>query len=401
MKKTIFSFAVSLTAASALALTAGTNLFVPTLGHGTGAQVDGVAAQWRGDIWVFNPSMADTADVSIYLLLRNQANPSPLVRTIAVSPGETRYLPDIVLGTFGADNTFGALHLTSTLPIVVTGVSYDANVTVANKGVGPAGQFFSAAPADFAVGAGNSTDVIGLDQDGIGTTGTWRSNLALVETTGAPVDLLLQRLDGLGAIVGSMTFHLDGFEAAQINNALTTIVASPGSNQRIRVRATGGSGRVIVAGSRVNNTTGDPSSVEMTGTHLSGQFQGLLLTGSGPGVDGGIKLVLGSGALTTFGGVADIPCGSSSLTVEFSADVITGPVPLNPDGTFSTLVSIPYSDGSSVAFTTDWTLAGAPNPDGTWSGTLMSNTHGGTGDFAPCNAVGISRQWRVGWTGSS
>jgi hypothetical protein len=401
MKTRLLSLAASLIAASALATTSGTDLFVPAIAHATGVEVDGVAAQWRGDIWVFNPSTTETANVSIYLLVRSQGNPSPMVRTLGVSPGQTLYLPDVVLGTFGMDNTWGALHLTSTVPVTVTGVSYDANVTVANKGVGPAGQFFSATPADFAIGAGTSTDIIGLDQDGAGTTGNWRSAVAMVETTGTPVDLLLERLDSLGASVGSMTFHLDGFGAAQINNVLTTVAASTGSNQRIRVSAAGGTGRVIVAGSRINNTTGDPSTVEMTGTHLSGAFQGLLLTNGGTDVDGGIKLVLGSGVLTSFRGVAGIPCGSSSSTVEFTADVINGPVAFNPDGTFSTIVSIPYANGANVAFTTDWTLTGARNPDGTWGGTLVSNTHGGAGDFASCNAVGVTRQWQAGWTGSS
>ena len=157
---------------------------------------------------------------------------------------------------------------------------------VTGKGQGTAGQFFSGVPADLAIGLGDATDVIGLDQDGFQTSGNWRSNLAFVETTGNPVDLTISRIDSNGTVLGSISQHLDGREVYQINYALTAIVNTTGTNQRIRVAVTGGSGRVITNASRVDNLTGDPATIEMLGeAHLrikewaeaQGQFERLLI----------------------------------------------------------------------------------------------------------------------------
>jgi hypothetical protein len=401
MKRTLLTLSAMLFTVSALALSAGTDLFIPAVAHGTGAAVNGVSAQWRSDIWIFNPSSTQVATVSLYLLLRNQANPSPTARTVAVTPGETRYLRDVILETFGADNTYGALHVTSALPVVVTSVSYDANVNVAQKGIGASGQYYTAIPADWAIGTGSLTDLVGLDQDGQETSGTWRSNLALVETTGHPLNIVIERRDGTGSLVGSIPYHLGAWEVRQLNTVITTVAPSTGTNERIRVRATLGDGRFIAAASRINNASGDPSTVEMIGAHQIGRFQGLLLNASGSSVEGGLELRLGSGGLLSFKGLASISCnGEGSFFVEVASDPLGGPVALNPDGTLSTLVSIPYAGEHGVAFTTDWTLAGVHNPDGTWSGTLAATTHGGTGDFAECNGIGVTRQWRASWSGS-
>ncbi len=404
MKKTSAVLTLLLLAGSVGATVPGTDLYVPAVGHGLGQTVNGVQAWWRGDVWVFNPSTTQSATVSIYLLLRNQANPNPAVQVITVNPGETRYLPDVVLNTFGLDNTYGGLRIVSSLPVEVSGRSYDANVSVVSKGQGTAGQFFSGVPADLAIGLGDSTDVIGLDQDGFQTAGNWRSNLAFVETTGNPVDLTISRIDSGGTVLGSISQHLDGREVYQINYVVTAIVNTTGTNQRIRVAVTGGSGRVIANASRVDNRTGDPATVEAIMVPLVGQFEGVVMDAStGTRVDGGIQLQISDGALAAYAGVAGIPCGTDNFTVDFSPDSGTGPFTINADGTFATSVSIPYSDGTNTLFTTNWTLTGARAADGTWSGILRSDTSGGTTvggyNYATCNQVNITRPWRAAWTG--
>src|SRR3989304_3758364 len=224
-------------AGNALATVPGMDLYVPAVGHGLGAVSNGVQAWWRGDVWVFNPSATQSATVDIFLLLRNQANPNPAVRRITVNAGETRYLPDIVFNNFGLDNTYGGLRIVSNIPVVVSGRSYDANVTVVGKSQGSAGQFFSGVPASLAIGLGESTDIVGLDQDNFQTTGLWRSNLAFVETTGNPVDLTVSRIDSNGSQVGSITTHLDGRQVSQINYVPTANVNTYDTNQRIRLAA--------------------------------------------------------------------------------------------------------------------------------------------------------------------
>jgi hypothetical protein len=401
MRKTLAVLFMVMVAGSALATVPGVDLYVPAVGHGTGAVSGGVAALWRGDVWVFNPSTTQSATVDIFLLLRNQANPNPAVRRITVTAGETRYLPDIVFNNFGLDGTYGGLRIVSTIPVVVSGRSYDANVTVVNKGQGTVGQFFSGVPASLAIGLGESTDIIGLDQDGFQTSGLWRSNLAFVETTGNPVDLTVSRIDSNGTQVGSITQHLEGRQVSQINYVITTIVNTTDTNQRIRVTVTGGSGRVITNASRMDNRTGDPATIESVMVYMSGRFEGVVLDASGgTRVDGGLQLQIGGGAVTTYSGVTGIPCGADSYTLDFSPDSGTS-IPINAAGTFVTTVSIPYTDLSTTIFTTNWTLTGARAKDGTWTGTLESDTSGGTGSWAPCNALNVTRAWRAAWTGGS
>ncbi|MGV8041635.1 MAG: hypothetical protein AB2L07_16745 [Thermoanaerobaculaceae bacterium] len=156
----------------------------------------------------------------------------------------------------------------------MTGSSYDANVTVEAKqrGAGTAGQFFSGIPAAQAVGVGETVNVIGLDQDGQGTDGVWRSNLAFVETAGQSASLNVERLDSAGQSLGMVPVSLRPREAKQLDLALLAINATPGSNQRIRVKVIAGPGRVIAAASHIDNRTGDPSTVEMAGMGSAGTY---------------------------------------------------------------------------------------------------------------------------------
>jgi len=400
MRKILAVLFVVMVAGSALATVPGTDLYVPAVGHGLGQVVDGVQAWWRGDVWVFNPSTTQPATVDIFLLLRNQGNPNPAVRRITVNAGETRYLPDIVFNTFGLDNTYGGLRIVSSISVVVSGRSYDANVKVERKSQGTAGQFFSGVPAALAIGLGDATDVIGLDQDGVQTSGTWRSNLAFVETTGNPVDLTISRIDSNGTQLGTIGYHLEGRQVSQINYVITSIVNTTGTNQRIRVAVTGGTGRVIANASRMDNRTGDPATIESVMVYMSGRFEGVVLDSSNSSrVDGGLQLQISSGALTNYSGVAGIPCLDFSYTTDFSPT--SGSATINSNGTFSTSVSISYTDGINTLFTTNWTLSGARAQDGTWSGTLQSDTSGGTGSNASCNVLNVIRPWRAAWTGSS
>jgi hypothetical protein len=341
----------------ASAMVPGTDLYVPAVGHGLGATSGGVQAWWRGDVWIFNPSISQSATVSIYLLLRNQANPNPAVQTITVNPGETRYLPDVVYLTFGRDNTYGGLRIVSTIPVVVSGRSYDANVTVVGKSQGSAGQFFSGVPADLAIGLGDSTDVIGLDQDNYQTNGQWRSNLAFVETTGNPVDLTIYRIDPNGTVLGSISQHLEGREVYQINYVVTAIVSTYGSNQRIRVAVTGGTGRVITNASRMNNNTGDPATIEMVGGGRDGTYVSTL---ERTDYKTPLTLTVAGGAVTALDITilftdADVPSCTDIQLAAFSGP-LSQPVYYDDSGAFSFVVSDPNVGGIGISLQVSGTI---------------------------------------------
>ena len=394
------AFCVAVMAGSAFAGVPATDQYLPALGHALG-QVDattGARPWWRGDVWIFNPSTTQSATVDIYLLLR-QANPNPVSQRVTVVPGDTLHLPDVILGTFSADNTFAGLRFVSTIPVLVTAESYDANVTVVNKGQGTAGQFFAGIPANIALGVGDVTDLPGFDQDGTGTTGNFRSNLAVVETTGNPVTFNLQIYDGLGHLLGTKGYSLGARQVGQVNYVITDVTGGIGTNDRVHIVVTGGPGQMIAVGSRIDNRTGDPSTIDMINVHNWGVFEGVVLDATtGTVVDGGIQLRISNQTLTNYDALGDLCVGTAGGTV-------TGDV--SPDGgasnvaisgnAFTTTVTIPYSDGQTTIFTTTWTLNGTRDAGGGWSGTLVSNTTGGTGANAGCNGVS-TQNWRAAWT---
>jgi hypothetical protein len=373
MRKTVAVLGFLMLAGSVFATVPGVELYVPAVGHGLGQIVNGVQAWWRGDVWIFNPSTTQPATVDIFLLLRNQGNPNPTTRRITVNPGETRYLPDVVGTTFGLDNTFGGLRITSTIPVVVSGTSYDANVNVVAKGQGTAGQFFSGIPASFAIGLGDDTDVVGLDQDGFQTSGTWRSNLAFVETTGNPADLTIQRVNSNGTVLGSIPYHLEGYQVSQINYVITSIVNTTGTNQRIHVAVTGGTGRVIANASRVDNRTGDPATIEMVGGGRDGTYvckvdKGNYDTPITLTVAGGTVMALDATIVFTDEDVAS--CSGGELLQ------LTGPLPqpvfYDETGAFSFVVTNPNIGGVGVSLQVN----GAISVRGQVSGTVTTTLTG-------------------------
>ena len=79
MKRSFLVLSVAFLMATnvALAGTPGTDLFLPSVGHGQGSCPGGICAQWRTDAWVFNPDTAKPAAVTIYFLQRGATQPDP------------------------------------------------------------------------------------------------------------------------------------------------------------------------------------------------------------------------------------------------------------------------------------------------------------------------------------
>lgn len=245
--------------------------FLPAVGHGPGGCFGGVCTEWRSDVWIFNSS-STTANVEVFLLSRDNENVDPPRRSLTIAPNETRELEDVVGSVFGLDNAFGALEIMSNVEVVMTGRIFDANV-VTNRGTGTAGQFFAGIPANVAIGGDQWVDLIGLAQD---EGDTWRTNIGFLETTGNAATIEIQRLDGMGNVLGATALGLRPREPKQFS--ITNVGGPAGINQRVRVRIAAGSGRVVAFGSRLDNRTGDPSTIEMTtSTSVSGARTGAAL----------------------------------------------------------------------------------------------------------------------------
>jgi hypothetical protein len=171
----------------------------------------------------------------------------------------------------------------------------------------------------------------------------------------------------------------------------------------VRVSVVSGSGKVLMFGSRIDNRTGDPSTVEMTtkpgGASSTGVFDGIVLTSDGEYIDGGVELAIATGGITSYSGLAGLPCGSTLSYVTDFFKTPSSPIAIASDGTFSDQVTLTYKDGATTLFSITWTFSGTL-ASGVLTGNLRSNTSGGTGDNAACNAI-VDRAWRAGWTGSS
>jgi hypothetical protein len=407
MRTPLAALCLVLVAGTALAVAPGQDAYLVSVGHAQGSCVGtpAVCAQWRTAVWIFNPSTTTTANVTMYFLERNKANPTPVQQNIAVAPLETKEYLDAVLTPLGVDGKYGGIRVTSNIDVVVTGRIYDANVPSTKGGIGTTGQFFAGLPPSMAIGNGESSDLVGLAQDATGSTGVWRSNFGFQEVTGESATVQVQRLDGNGNVVGTKTYTIEG--RAQRQYAITDVGSGFGLNQRLRFTGTGGTGKVLVFGSRIDNKSGDPSTVEMTAdaaaaAPATGLFDGIVFTPDGLLIDGGIEAVITSSGLTGFAGISGLPCGTEgSFVVDFSATA-SSPIPLGVDGSFSAQATIPYSNGQTTVFTTAWTLAGTLGTDGAIHGTLTSNTSGGilSGgiDYSQCNGS-VARDWRAGWAG--
>jgi len=402
MKTRLAALCLALAAASALAVTPGTDLYLVSVGHAQGSCVGtpAVCAQWRTGVWIHNPSATTTANVTMYFLERNKANPTPVQQAITVAPLETKEYLDAVLVPLGVDGKYGGIRVTSDIEVVVTGRIYDENVPSTKGGIGTTGQFFAGLPPSMAIGNGESSDIIGLAQDATGSTGVWRTNFGFQEVTGESCTVQVQRIDANGNVLATKTYAIEG--RAQRQYAITDVGGGFGLNHRLRFTVASGAGKVLVFGSRIDNKSGDPSTVEMTAAAgvaapTTGLFDGIVFTPDGLLIDGGIETVITSSGLTGFSGISGLPCGEDSYIVDFSATAAS-PIALGSDGSFQGEATIPYSDGASTVFTTAWTLAGTLGEDGAIHGTLTSDTTGGAGDWAACNGT-VVRDWRAGWTG--
>lgn len=231
---------------------AGTDVFVASVGHGSGQG----GSQWRTTLWINNPG-GTAANCQVQLLLRNQANTSPPTYNVTVQPGDTLKFDDATWTLFGIQG-YGALRVLSNHQVVVNSRIYNqpgSDISATQ------GQFFSAIPATFAVSSGESTDVLGVNQ---APDNAFRYNYGFVETTGNSVTFQATLYDGDGSTLGARAYSLQPFEAIQVGLADLGAGATPTENGRLHIAVTGGVGRVIAFGSGIANTSQDPSTFEMT-----------------------------------------------------------------------------------------------------------------------------------------
>ncbi len=394
---------VAALAAPALAGFAGTDLFIPFVSRAPGA----LGSLWYSTVWVHNPN-ASSVSVDLYYLERGVNNSAVTPVVVTIGAGETKMYENIVESVFGKSNSNGALRIKCDSKLIAS-----ARVFAKASTTAPAnqtfGQDFAAVPASFAIGLNETAEVLGGYQTVPDATSLARFNIGCVEVTGHSVTVTWTAYDELGVEKAHYDKPVSAFSQAQ--GAFKDYF--PGlslTNARITAKVKSGSGKVIAYGSMVTNDTAgkppvqDPTTFEMrypdsalTTPHLTGLFHGAVWSTDGLVVEGGAEIEISAAGVVSYSGSAGLQCGDALYTLDF-ADTPASPLVIDGVGNFTGSLTIGYEDGGVTVFTTTWTFAGNRDKDGILTGTLRSDTTGGTGDWASCNGTNIQRAWRAGWT---
>jgi hypothetical protein len=247
----------AIVAVPVLAGFAGTDLFIAMAGRGAGAY----PSNWFTTVYLYNPN-AIAVTVDLTFLERNKDNvaTAPPKITDSLAAGETRVYDNIVETTFGA-TAYGAVRIQCAAKVVASArvfskESADAPLTQSF------GQDFAATPASFAIGLGESTDILGGYTTQPYQDSAARFNIGCVETTGlggATVRWIAR--DGAGQqqksydrvvprLSQTQGFFHDYFKDVDLTNS------------RVSASVVAGSGRVICYGSLVTNDTEQPKPVQ-------------------------------------------------------------------------------------------------------------------------------------------
>ncbi len=250
-------------------------IYLPSVGRGDGAGT----SVWRTTLWIHNLSNTN-AHCEIRLLLRDQTNPNPQTAQLVVPSGDTLKIDDATWALFGTDG-FGALRISSFERIIVNSRIYNQEGTGLSQ---TQGQFFGGMPAEFALAAGQSTEILGVNQ---APNNDFRYNYGFVETAGHTVDLNVELIDGDGSTLGSTSMNLGPFEARQFNISSIGAGSQPTDNGRLHISVSGGAGRVIAFGSGIANGSQDPSTFEMHVETAIGAGGDITSVTAGDGLIGG------------------------------------------------------------------------------------------------------------------
>lgn len=253
----------------------GQDVVLPAIGRVAGSG----GSQFYTTVWLTNASDgAASVEIAFLPPAGSIAPPAPLLLTLA--PRETRVLENAAEAAFGVKGVVGAARIRGSQPLLVSARIYnkfDGETEDASQGL-----YYAAVPAAFGIANGQS----GLLQ-GARVSNDFRYNVFLVETAGAPIELELEVLDESNAVRARSTATLGAFEPRTVS--LAALVDGPLPDGNVRIRATGGSGRAVIAGSQIANRSQDATGFEMAFAHslIGGGSGTITAVRAGDGLAGG------------------------------------------------------------------------------------------------------------------
>ncbi|MGH9442081.1 MAG: YncE family protein [Thermoanaerobaculia bacterium] len=232
-------------------------IFLPAVGRIAGQG----GAQFYTTIWVTSLSASKTIHFTFQFLKQGQGNASDApFFTDTLAPGETKIYENLIEAKLHLSNAIGAGRLAADGEIFASERIYDQAHATDNLGT-TQGLFFAGVPSSVAIGLGEKASIQGVNQGD--PTQDMRTNFALVETTGHPATVHVSLASDLGASLGAVDFPLQPYEQIQPNVAQLFAGVST-INARIVASVTAGTGRVIIAGAQLANTSQDSSGFQMS-----------------------------------------------------------------------------------------------------------------------------------------
>ena len=224
-------------------------------------------AQFRTDIWLFNPDSVNTAVVS--LVFHGQVSsgggaPAPVSSSpIALAPRETKYLADVLLATVPVDGQVGALEWSSNIPVMGGLRSYTAPSGCTG---GTFGAFQPGIPTAEAMtpkqNPSDSANVLQMFGTNSGDA-DYRTQLDVTNTSPVAVPIEVRVIDPVTATIygGTQNFTIAPRSLLRVGRIIETVGAPLVNGLRITVAIKEGtsvpSGGVLAVASTLDNRSQD------------------------------------------------------------------------------------------------------------------------------------------------
>lgn len=260
-------------ATPALALSPGQDVLVP-------AAARTVDPSWVTDLYVMNPGNA-TVSVEVFWLVRGQANPNPASITFNLLPGQTEILADVIFNDFALSEGEGAFRVVADGEVVVNSRIYAVEDSKTY------GQGFEGVPIWAVTAAGESSSAVGLS-DG----SAFRSNVyAVAGPNGATVRL--EVVDPSGVRIGNTITLALGTYQPYLRRVSDPDVMNTGTFANGTLLISVSAGSAVVGASKVDNASGDPTTLESTasgGSSPDGIYQFSVWDSYGPATGGYLEM---------------------------------------------------------------------------------------------------------------